>query len=345
MFCRADGTWVARVSLGMVGGRRIRRERKGFRSRAAAEIALASMRGTADLDDRTPLAEYLDAWLAGVTPTLAPRSVTAYGDDIRLHIDPLLGGVPIGRLRPLHVRDLIADRLAAGLAPSRVRRVVSVLSSALGQGVRDETLARNVAAGQRIRQPEREPFVLSPQAARALLEAIAGDRYESAWIVLLATGIRRGELLGLHWGDVDLDGAALAVRRQRRASTSADAELKTARSRRIVPLPAIAVGALRRQRGDRLPRPVERVFPVAASTLTSAWIRTVRRTGIAPMRLHDLRHGAATLMLATGTPMRVIADTLGHSSPAITANVYAHALPAAQRDSADRLDAALRGTG
>jgi integrase len=135
------------------------------------------------------------------------------------------------------------------------------------------------------------------------------------------------------------------VRRQRRVGPAVDTELKTARSRRIVPLPAIAVMALRRQRGERVPRPVDRIFPVAPSTLTQAWLRTIRRTGLPPMRLHDLRHGAATLMLAGGTPMRVIADTLGHSSPAVTANVYAHALPAAQRDAADRLDDALRGAG
>jgi integrase len=274
---------------------------------------------------------------------LAPRSIRAYGDDIRLYIAPTLGGVTIGRLNPAHVRDLIGTLTRKGLAPSRVRRIVTVLGSALGQGVRDGALARNVAAAQRIRQRESDPFVATPETARRILAAIEGDRWENAWIVAIATGLRRGELLGLRWGDVDLEGASLAVRRQR--GQGGFAKPKTTAARRSIPLPGLAVAALRSHRGARIVRPETPVFDAAPSTITHAWIRTVRRTGLPPMRLHDLRHATATLMLATGTPMRVIADTLGHSSPAITARVYAHVVPAAQRESADRLDAALRGAG
>jgi integrase len=221
-----------------------------------------------------------------------------------------------------------------------VRRIVTVLGSALGQGVRDGLLARNVASGHRIRQAEPDPFVMTPELARRVLAAIAGDLHEHAWVVLMTTGLRRGELLGLRWADVDLERATLTVRRQR--TTGGIRAPKTSAARRTIPLPGLAAAALRSQRGDRIPRDDAPVFPLSPSTLTHAWIRTRDRAGLPSVRLHDLRHAAATLMLATGTPMRVIADTLGHSSPAITARVYAHVVPEAQRDSADRLDAALR---
>ncbi len=336
----ANGTFTARVSLGVRDGKRIRVERKGFRSRAEAEVALGSMRGAADLDDRTPLGMYLAAWLEGAKPSLAIRSQRAYAADIRLHIAPSLGAVAIGRLTPRHVRDLIAERTRAGVAPARIRRVVTVLGLALGQGVRDGSLARNVAAGHRIRQAEPEPFVMSPELARRVLVAIKGDRFEAAWIAAMMTGLRRGELLGLRWADVDLEGGSLTVRRQR--GVAGIAAPKTSAARRTIPLPTLVIVALKAHRGARVPRPDEPIWDVGPSTLTHAWGRTVVRTKLPPMRLHDLRHAAATLMLATGTPMRVIADTLGHSSPAITARIYAHVLPAAQRESADRLDDELR---
>jgi integrase len=176
---------------------------------------------------------------------------------------------------------------------------------------------------------------------------------------MLATGLRRGEALGLHWSDVDLDAALLRVRwtLSRTSQGLRLDEPKTDKSRRTVPLPRSAVEALRANRARQLdeehaaagawqkhglvftteigtplePRNVLRRFEVLAE-----------RAGLRGVTLHTLRHSAASFLLAAGTHTKVVQEHLGHSSYAITADIYSHVGPAQQREAADRLDEALR---
>lgn len=357
VFRAADGTWVARISLGVVDGRRLRRERRA-RDEAAARAALdellaASGRGADPADPRTTLDAYLADWLVHVRATNRAVTWIAYRTIVRRHISPVLGGIPVTRLRPSDVRALIRDRLGAGLSPTTVRGIVRVLSGALEIAVRDGSLGRNVARGIVVPRPDVEPRdPITAAEARAILRAVAGDRHEAAYVTLLGTGLRRGELLGLRWRDVDLERATLTVRVQRRPiprearrpgdPPTADVPTKTVRSRRTIPLPAFVVATLRRHRSTL--DPDARVFEAAPTTLTHRFPVLLARAGLRQRRLHDLRHAAATLMLASGTPMRAISDHLGHASMAVTANVYAGVVPELARDAVDRLDDQLRET-
>lgn len=221
-------------------------------------------------------------------------------------------------------------------------------------------LARNPAAA--VDLPASRGYdvrALAVDHARAVLDAVRGDRLEPLVTLALATGLRQGEALALTWADVDLDGAQLMVRRTlyRSGGQVMLAEPKTRRSRRTVTLPAFAVTALRRQRDwfksqERLLAAEAwheggYVFttrigtPMHSGDVTRALQRRLLASGLPRMRFHDLRHGAATLLLAQGVHPRVVMETLGHSTIAVTMNVYSHVVPALQREAADRLDAAL----
>jgi integrase len=222
-------------------------------------------------------------------------------------------------------------------------------------------VARNAAAlvqSPRLAAPKLDD-VLTEEDAHALLEATRDTRLESLVTVVLAVGLRKGEALALRWEDVDLECGTLTVRATLKRRPGVGLVLdspKTQRGRRVIPLPAFAVTSLRehrrRQAEDRLAagptwNEMGHVFttdigtPVDPDNLTKHFHQLCERAGIGRRRFHALRHSAATLMLAMGTPLEVISKTLGHAGYAITADVYARVGPALQRDAADAMDRAL----
>lgn len=209
-------------------------------------------------------------------------------------------------------------------------------------------------------EPAAGPCGLARRRAGAPLAAFAGHPLESHVTVALATGLRQGELLGLCWSDVDLDGATLAVRHalQRVDGTWNLAEPKTMRSRRTLALPAFVVAALCLRRalqgrdrllaGDRW-HVSDLVFttsigtPMDGCNVTHRFRRRLAEAGLPRMTWHALRHGCASLLLARDAHPRVIMEQLGHCTIAVTMNAYAHVLPAALRHAADRMDNLIGG--
>ena len=207
-----------------------------------------------------------------------------------------------------------------------------------------------------LRQPV-EP--LSPEEARHFLDTVAGSRNEALYSVAMALGLRKGEALGLRWQDVDLDGATLSVRHQLQARRGKQlTESKSDRSRRTLPLPEVAVKALRAHRARQLQagliagsrwRDSAHVFttsigtPMDGSRVSKQFRTALAKAGLPHKRFHDLRHTAATLLLAQGVHPRVVMETLGHSQISVTMNTYSHVLPVLQRDAADKMNAILSG--
>lgn len=276
---------------------------------------------------------FLRDWLRAHGPNISAATRVSYSGHIEKHISPLLGGILIGKLQPSDVRRLIADRLAAGLSPATVGRIVTTLRIALGQAHRERSLPDNPAAGVRLPRVEHEPIrALTVEQVVRIREAIRGDQFEALYVLLMGSGLRVGEACALDWRDVDLDAGTVFIRRG-----------KTARSVRTVPVGASVIAALRQHRAHaKRVGPGEPVFlgPRAGErlrtwTISHAFPRLLERHGLPPMRVHDLRHGYATRAVARGVHMRVIADNLGHSNPAITARVYAHVVPEDQRAAAD----------
>jgi integrase len=197
---------------------------------------------------------------------------------------------------------------------------------------------------------------------RTFLEHVRPHRFYAAWLVAGTSGLRRGEILELHWRDVDLDAARLAVRF---ALVMVDnsptwSEPKTAKGRRSVPLPAETVAALRAHRAHQLKerlalgtgyRDEDLLFcredsaTLRPDTFERTFDRLAAQAGLPPIRLHDLRHTFATLALSAGVHPKVVSEILGHASIAITLDTYSHAVPAMQEEAATRIAALFLGPG
>jgi integrase len=236
----------------------------------------------------------------------------------------------------------------------------TVLRAALEVAVRDGLVRRNVAAVVKRPSAERKDATfLTAQEAQLLLAAMHGDRLESLFRLLLATGLRRGEALALHWDDVDLESAVIRVRATL-TRTSRGLELtepKSERSRRSVPIPASLVETLKThqetQRAEQLALgpawqesglvfTTEFGTPLEPRNVLRRFDALAKKAGLKDVHLHTLRHSAASFLLAAGIHTKVVQEHLGHSSYAITADIYSHVTPLQAREAADRLDEALR---
>lgn len=220
-------------------------------------------------------------------------------------------------------------------------------------------ISRNAAAltePPKVDHPEISPY--TPEQARAFLEAVRGDRLEALFTVAVSLGLRQGEIFGLRWSDVDLERATLTVRYalQRLNGEPCFVEPKTKLSRRTINLPAVTVSTLyahrNRQSEERAVAgtrwqdwgvvfPSTIGTPMEACNLTHRFHKITADAKLPKIRFHDLRHTAATLLLAQGVHPRLVMDTLGHSSISLTMNTYSHVLPAMRAEVADRMNSIL----
>jgi integrase len=360
---RLDGRWEGRISLGWHDGKRLRRSYNGATQAEVIE-KLAKARndfrhGMPVASDRQTVEEFLNDWLEqNARPRIKPRTYERFGELIRLHVVPRIGGVRLEKLSPAHVQGLLTEKRKQGLSAQTVVSIRNVIRAALNQALRWGLIARNVATLVDAPRIERQPVrVLSGAEANRLLEVAKGERFEAIYSVGLALGLRRGELLGLTWQDVDLDGAHLRVLRslQRISGKLQFTETKTPKSRRTLPLPQYAVRALRAHRVHQLEERLaagsawidgglDLVFsnrtggPVEPVNLRRAYKRVLGRAGLPSIRFQDLRHSAASLMLAQGVPLKTIQEILGHSSIAVTSGFYAHLGEQLKREAADAMD-------
>jgi integrase len=363
---RWDGRWAGTVSIGYEAGRRVRKHVMGHSRAEVKDKMAALMRAHEEQrpipDQRAKVGPYLRRWLDEVAkPTLRASTYDSYDDILRLHLVPGLGHLALAKLTPADVQRFLTRKLEGGLSPRRVQYIHAVLRRALVIAERWGIVARNVAKlVDPPRVPRHEIAPLTPEQAKVLIEKTADDRHRALWITALATGLRQGELLALRWEDVDLDEGRLYVRHSLANVGGALVlqEPKTDRSRRSIALPDVVVAALRghrtRQLMDRLvagSRWVDsghvfatmRGTPHHAATITRAFQDALDRAGLPDVRFHDLRHSAATFLLAQGMTLEDVKNQLGHSTIALTSNTYGHVLEQRQRQVARAMDAVLGG--
>ncbi len=341
LYDKTARVWIARVSLGVTGGKRIRHKAQApTRKLAERELERLLRAYGAGGDPATEtLDEYLAGWLASYGPSVRPSTLTSYRGHVDNHIRPLLGGIRVAKLRPADVRRLVAELERKGLSPATVRLVVTTLRIALGRAVAERSIPDNPAAGVRLPRVVREPVrPLTAAEADAIVDATTGTWIGPLVRLLLGSGLRLGEACGLDQRDLRLDEGFVRVRRS-----------KT--SVRAVPISEDAVAALREALavaprrgadepvffGPRVNRAGHR-DRLRGWSVSHALPKVLERAGIGHLAPHALRHGAATLMLADGVPMRVIAEQLGHANPALTARVYAHVVPDQQRRAVESLE-------
>jgi integrase len=361
---RAPGKWAIVLDVGRDAETSKRKQKwfSGYRTKSAAEEALVELLGkkhkgeTID-PDMTMLADYLTTWIDGRTDELAPLSVTQYRSVVRNHVAKTpLGGMPLGKIRRAHVRAHEQELQRKGLSASTCNVVRAVLSRALADAVEDDLISTDPCAGRRRsgeRRSEPKRFtVWTGEELRTLLEAADGDRLEALWRVAVATGARRGELLGLTWFGFSAEEGTLSISQQvvpTRGGPSIH-PCKTKGSHRTIRLDAETVKALEAHRETQL---LDRELAADAyedrdlifadelggiinpQRLTEKFAALRETAGIRRGRLHDVRHTAATHLLTRGVPVHIVSARLGHSSPMVTLSVYAHVLPTGDEQAAD----------
>lgn len=316
--------------------------------------------------DRLTLGEYLtERWLPGQISQLSASTFDSYRRNIELHVLPRIGGVPLQKLAAEDLDGLYAalstdgrrDGKTGGLSPKSVRIVHSVLHKALSDARRKGTLTRNVAEvadppKARSAARRQEIKVWTTEELRAFLDLAAANRNHAAWFVSSHTGMRRGEVLGLRWGDVDLDQRRLAVRQAviLVAYKLMISDVKTDTGRRPIDLDERTIAVLRAWRKRQLEERMlvgpgayqdnDLVFarpdgaPTNPDAFSQSFDRFVARSTLPRIRLHDLRHTHASILLKAGVPVKVVSERLGHANPAFTITVYQHVIPGMQADAA-----------
>jgi len=347
VFQRGDGRWVARLRDPAGRPRYLyAKDRAQAKQRLAEAQAIVHV-GQPLPDQRLTFGRYLLAWVAGLGAGVKPRTVAYYETYVRRHLLPSdLAPKPLARLEPSDLRRLYTAKLSSGLSSTSVHHIHAVIHVALQRAVDDGVLGRNVAAlvgrsnRPKVRHIEMNTIAEGDQPRR-FLEAAKGERLEALLILALTTGMRRGELLALRWKDVNLDRSVLAVTGSLQGQSRSTLSIATPKSgkSRSVALGTVAVTALRERRKSQAQeqllvggewRDLGLVFAtefgdfLSPTTLRLALRRTLTRANLPTIRFHDLRHSAATIMLSRDVHPKMASEMLGHSTIAITLDLYSH---------------------
>ena len=315
-------------------------------------------RGTFMPKRKETVGTFLERWLeiyAASNTTL--RTQQGYRGVITRYIIPAFGGVLLQSLRPDHIQALYSGLLGRGLSPRTVLHVHRVLRGALSQALKWGVVIRNVADAATPPRPERaETIMWGRDTVREFLEVSRQSRFHELYQLALLTGMRRSELVGLKWDQVDLPGKKLAVVATLQHITGrglVEGKPKTAKSRRSIAFTVTVVDLLRTVRSKQIERRLAagpawqeggHVFsqadgsPVDPDAVTKDFSHLVRRAGLPRLTLHGLRHAHATLLLAAGAHPKVVSERLGHSNIAVTMDTYSHVLPGIQEAAAASLD-------
>ena len=401
---RVDGTWYLRVELPRETAKR-RRQRETFRGKRSeanarlrellrraengsldtarltfVELALGAIerKHPCDLQCEQEMHEKhrVGGWLNATKTRVGHRTWWRYRQIVKDHLVPAFGETHVTKLRPVHIEAALASwstsskikRTNKPLSARSVKHLRDTMRAICQWGVRMEVVTRDPVAfveAPKCEAPEMR--TLDADGVAALLKAANGTDLQGPIAVLVGTGLRRGELLGLRWSDIDFAAGRLTVRRSIEVVGRDRREKppKTQRSARTLALAAFVIEALRRGKATQVERlnvmlrnelEARRcqesgyVFdradgsPWNPDSFSWAFAELVRRAKLVKIRLHDLRHSHATLALSAGTDLKTISAALGHSTISITANTYVHVIESMQRSHADRIDAMLGDT-
>lgn len=375
---RKDGRWEGRLSYLDDTGRSRRLTVYGATQKEArTKLRAAQDRveaGAPPKDASTTVGAYVEHWIGSALAASDRKDSTKelYAMLARKHLAAgTFGSRPLG-VRPSEIEALLATKRAEGLSASTVRTIYSVLRTVLDTAVRDGLVARNAAAA--VRRPgieRKESKALTSEELAAVFRVLAEDRHAPLWLLLAGTGLRRGEALGLAWSDVDLDAGTVRVRHTltRLVAGLVLTRPKTDRSRRTVVLPRQCVEALRALRARQVTERLavgpawstdvgglqceccgaagplvfvtEIGTPLEPRNVLRRFVSLAERAGVTGVGIHTLRHTAATRLLELGEDTRIVSDILGHSSTAITADVYQHVEDRMRVRAASKLEGVL----
>lgn len=370
---RRNGQWCYRYSYDDNGTRRFKSSQghatKDLAQRALV-VELVKIHQNATVDSTDTVAQYLTAWLDRLAKsgTVKHTTVVARTGHLNRYVIPRIGQIQLNKLKPQHVAALYADLVNAGrinnakssgLSAKSVRDIGSTLVKALNDAIKFELLNRNVAKGvelPRYEKPDITPY--DESQVRQLLEHAnrTGDYFAPIWRLLIVSGMRRGELCGLKWSNVDMVDGTITISETR---LNVDGQIivespKTRQSRRTVSLDSGTIGELAKfhnlqddakirlgsWHSDYVLTDLDGQ-PVNPERVSRLFKRACANAGLPVPRLHDTRHTAVTLGISSGVPIHVVAGRVGHANVTTTLNTYSHFLPRADKLAADVIGAAI----
>ncbi|HPG14406.1 MAG TPA: tyrosine-type recombinase/integrase [Microthrixaceae bacterium] len=373
---KRGSTWTYVLYLGRdATGKKQQKWVGGHRSKKEAEDALVEalerLRTGMWLDPgATTLGAYLDEWLAAMESNVLDTTFRAYEQSMRNWVVPRLGHIRLAEVSPMHLRTLQTELLkngrvdgAGGLSARSVASCRRVLKKALKDAVRWGLIIRNpMEAVDPPRVVDAEMVTWNDAQARTFLDAVRDHPQYAMWVLLLTTGLRRGEVAAVRWDDLDLDQASMAIVRNRvsagRGAAVSTHQPKTRRGRRNVAIDSTTIEVLRSHRRSQAEERLRLgpawddsgyVFvgadgsPLHPDTITGEFKKLTKDLNVPRIRLHDLRHTSATLALKAGVHPKVVSERLGHATVSITLDLYSHVLDGLQAEAAEQIGAAVFG--
>jgi integrase len=368
IYQRSDGRWAASISL--ENGKR-----KTFYGKTRKEVqeqlktALhEQQKGLLVTGPQQKVGQFLTHWLENVhKQSIRSRTYERYEEIVRLHLVPGIGHHQLQKLSPQHLQSFYTKKLEEGLSTTTVVSFHNVLHKALETAVRWNLLPRNIC--DLVSPPRRKRFEIQPlgiEQVQQLLAAARDHRLEALFILALASGLRRGELIGLKWQDINFLTGMLQVRRILTRVPSklpgkgyVEAEPKTEKGRRSILLPPFVIEALKQHRVKQLASKLKAgaawqdhdyVFCTSIGThlnptrdVLDQLKALLKKAGLPDIRFHDLRHSSATMLLGMGVHPKIVQEILGHSQISMTMDTYSHVLPTMQREAMSKMNAALQG--
>jgi integrase len=350
-YSKGDGRWKAQITL--PNG-----DRKGKSAKTQREVRdwLIEQRkqvsdGLYVTDDQIKLGDFLNRYMEEVAiHRLRPRTYNRNLDLVSNHINPVLGNIRLSALRPDQVQSFYAVKLDSGLSSRTVLYIHAVLHKALNQALKWGLVTQNVTDLVDRPKPDKTTFkTWSPDEIHRFLAAVEDHRWYPLYMLAIYTGLRQGELLGIHREDIDLERGIIHVRHQVSAIRGQGltiTEPKTEKARRPVTIPESALEVLKQHlqiidEGPGLIFTTSTGRPISPRNILRHFKLVINEIGLPDIRFHDLRHTHATLLLAAGVHPKVVQERLGHSQISLTLDTYSHVIPSLQTEAADQFEEIL----
>ena len=363
---KGSGKYLARVYIGQEDGKR-KYHSKQFNEKKEAEKYLTKTlheKNTNTFADagKITVAEHMETWLETVVKNrVKEKTYLDYKDRVRLYITPAIGKVRLSKLEPRRIQIMYAEMMDRGLSSRVVRYAHTLLRNSLQQAVKWGHLYRNPAdlvTDELPKRKRKEMQAMSSEQVKLFMEAAIYSTMKPLFSLLIASGMRPSEALGLKWSDVDFDNNRITINRTLTRYNKGGWKLeepKTAKSRRSIPLPKSTMAELKEHKTDQAAEILKakkgkykkQGFVFAANNgeplsnnnvLTRHFKPLLKAAGLPDMRLYDLRHTCATLLLSAGENPKVVSERLGHSTITLTLDTYSHVLPDMQQGAADKLE-------
>jgi integrase len=352
-FIKKKGLWAGQITL-PDGSRKFKYSKRQNVVKEWLLNARNDLRhGVLPSNDRITVSEFMESYMETVAKnTLRPSTQEMYWLYIRLHINPSLGKIKLKDLGPHHLQRFYSQKIEEGLSKRTVQILHATIRRILNQAVSWGIIQKNVCKQVKAPRPGKIQYtILTREQLNTFLNAVKGHRWELIYILLVFGGFREGEVLGIMAEDCDMVNKVINVRHSviTLKGGLVIAEPKTESSKRAVSLPQVAYSELKKHL-EQLVRKQGLIFttstgrPISPRNLIRHFKSVLVSAGLPDIRVHDLRHSHASLLLASGVNPKVVQERLGHASITLTLQTYSHVIPSLQEEAAKKLDLIMGAT-